>query len=289
MSQSVKEKIKTKQYLLEDYIFKRIYSQPELLKAFLRDFANYADRPELLEEIEIISTETILNNYKRNQKEMRADILIYFKNIILDFEGYSILNEEGMYKFENYISRLNGGQLRKTEQHKNVKKIISIVVVDEVEGNIGLEDTWFQRYNFKGESPNYHELPFHTEIFILRLDMLPKVEYYDVDNNLQRYMMLMKETSPKVRLQIAREDKDLMTIAAYPTEVMQDKVLSSAYTFEEKQKTIFYGMGKEDGREEGREERNIEIAKAMLEESDVSYISKVTCLSVEKLEKLKKV
>ncbi len=285
MSQAIQEKIKTKQYLLEDYLFKKIYSQPDLLKAFLRDFADYANCPELLEDIETISTETILDNYKRNQKEMRADILIYFKNIILDFEGYSTLNKEGMYKFENYISRLNGGQLRKHEEHKNVKKVISIVVVDEVEGNIGLEDTWFQRYNFKGESPNYHELPFHTEIFILRLDMLPKVEYYDVNNNLLRHLMLMKETSPKVRLQIAREDKDLMTIAAYPTEVMQDKVLSSAYTFEEKQKTICYGEGKEDG----REERNIEITKAMLNKHcDISLISEVTDLSIEEIEKLKK-
>ena len=73
-----------------------------------------------------------------------------------------------------------------------------------------------------------------------------------------------------------------------PKWLLKDKTLRNAYTFEEKQKTIFYGMGKEDGREEGREERNIEIAKAMLNKNcDISLISEVTGLSIEKIEKLK--
>ena len=72
-----------------------------------------------------------------------------------------------------------------------------------------------------------------------------------------------------------------MTIAAYPTEVMQDKVLSSAYTFEEKQKTICYGEGKYDAQ--------LEIAKAMLGKNcEISLISEVTGLSIEEIEKLKK-
>ena len=45
--------------------------------------------------------------------------------------------------------------------------------------------------------------------------------------------------------------------------------------------------GRTEGFAEGREERNIEIAKSMLEKSDVSYISEVTGLSVEEIEKLK--
>ncbi len=47
--------------------------------------------------------------------------------------------------------------------------------------------------------------------------------------------------------------------------------------------------GKEEGREEGREEREIEIAKKMLKEkADVQFISKVTELSLEEIEKIRK-
>ena len=77
-----------------------------------------------------------------------------------------------------------------------------------------------------------------------------------------------------------------------PKWFLKDKTLRNAYTFEEKQKTIFYGMGWEDGiaegREDGRKEERIEIAKAMLSQNcDISLISEVTSLPIEKIERLK--
>ena len=53
------------------------------------------------------------------------------------------------------------------------------------------------------------------------------------------------------------------------------------------ERTVGQDEGRAEGLAEGREERNIEIAKSMLEKSDVSYISEVTGLSVEEIEKLK--
>ena len=93
----------------------------------------------------------------------------------------------------------------------------------------------------------------------------------------------MQETSEKKRKQIAREDEDLMTIATSPTDLKQDKELRKIYNWEENLKNVFYG----EGRDNGRKDRNLEIAKNMLEESDVSYISKVTGLSIEEIEQLK--
>ena len=70
-----------------------------------------------------------------------------------------------------------------------------------------------------------------------------------------------------------------MTIATSPTDLRQDKELRKIYNWEENLKNVFYG--------EGQTDRNLEIAKNMLEESDVSYISKVTGLSIEAIEELK--
>ena len=46
-------------------------------------------------------------------------------------------------------------------------------------------------------------------------------------------------------------------------------------------------LAKEEAAEEATNNRNIEIAKAMLGKSDISYISEVTGLSITEIEKLK--
>ena len=73
-----------------------------------------------------------------------------------------------------------------------------------------------------------------------------------------------------------------MTIATDPTKYMHDDSIYQYYNAEVKARAIGYGDGKEDG----RNDRNIEIAKSMLAKSDVSYISEITGLSIEEINKL---
>ena len=270
------------QLIVSDALFKDVYDDVHLLKAFLVAFFMYVglDYQNAFQELEHYE-EKYLKKAKRKQKDMRVDLLVYLKSYIIDIEPYTLLNESGLIKIRKYLSRIDGGQLKPKEDYKSSRKVIGIVIAYEVSDNLKLDDHWFQRYNFKGEAPDYTPLSKDIEIFILRLDKLPKVDYYNAINYdlLLRHLWLMKETSEKKRKQIARGDDDLMTIATSPTDLRQDKELRKIYNWEENLKNVFYG--------EGQTDRNLEIAKNMLEESDVSYISKVTGLSIEAIEELK--
>ena len=75
-----------------------------------------------------------------------------------------------------------------------------------------------------------------------------------------------------------------MTIATSPTDLRQDKELRKIYNWEENLKNVFYG----EGRDNGRKDRNLEIARKMLKKnSDISYISEITDLSISEIEELK--
>ncbi len=71
-----------------------------------------------------------------------------------------------------------------------------------------------------------------------------------------------------------------MTIATSPTDLRQDKELRKIYNWKENLKNVFYGEGRDDGRRE--------IARKMLKKnSDISYISEMTDLSIEEIEEIK--
>ena len=271
-----------KHYILSDALFKKIYGKIRALSSFLKAFFEHIHYEEPLGEIKIF-TEKNLDKTTRSQKDMRTDILVYTENYIIIIEAYTRLNKEGLLKAGKYASKIDGDQLQENENYVDGRKVILIIIADNVSPSLNLSDDWCQKYNYKGEEPEYKELPLENEIYILRVDKLPEVGYYDVINDLLlKHLRLMIETSQKIRKQIAREDDDLMTIATDPTKYMHDDSIYQYYNAEVKARAIGYGDGKEDGR---RDEK-IEIAKSMLEESDVSYISKVTGLSIEEINKL---
>ena len=272
-----------RQYILSDYLFTKIYSIPRCIKSFLKAFCEVAGLIEPIEEIEKF-TEKNLKVNKRKRKQMRTDLLIYTEHYIFIIEAYTSLNMEGLKKAEKYTSKIDAEQLGEGEKYKLSRKVILIIIADNVQDSLDLDESWYQRYNPKGEGPNYKKLPSDIEIFILRVDKLPKVGYYDVRNNLLlKHLRLIKERSPKIRKQLAREDEDLMTIATYPSDFMHDEEIYKYHNMETKARDIGYG----NGYEKGYGDRTIEIAKSMLEENtSKEYISKITKISLEQLEKL---
>ena len=70
-----------------------------------------------------------------------------------------------------------------------------------------------------------------------------------------------------------------MTITETELGFMNDRKTLKVFNIEEKARTIGYGDGKND--------RNIEIAKNMLKDgASIDYISKMTDLKIEEVEKL---
>ena len=156
------------QLIVSDALFKDVYDDVHLLKAFLVAFFMYVglDYQNAFQELDYYE-EKYLKKAKRKQKDMRVDLLVYLKSYIIDIEPYTLLNESGLIKIRKYLSRIDGGQLRPKEDYESARKVIGIVIAYEVSESLKLDDHWFQRYNFKGEGPEYTPLSKDIEIFIL--------------------------------------------------------------------------------------------------------------------------
>ena len=258
-----------KRYLLSDAVFKYIYGMKENLLFFLNQFFHYIETELSTEEIQI-STEATLKKHRISGKEMRSDVLLVSKEAIILLEAYTSLNLEGLKKVGKYISKIDGEQLNEKEKYKSSKKVIGIILADKL----------VQRYNYKSDEPEYKELPLDVVLYIIDIDKARRMKYYDGENDLFiHHLKLIGEKSNKVRKQIARGSEELMTIAETELGFMNDRKTLKVFNIEEKARTIGYGDGKND--------RNIEIAKNMLKDgASIDYISKMTDLKVEEVEKL---
>ncbi len=270
-------------YLLNDKMFKHVYRKKIPLKSFLKGFFEYIGKEEPLKEINA-QIEYIFQKNKWKEKEQRGDIVIYTKHYIINIEAQTSLNINSLKKDLRYFSKLDGSQLDEKEDTKKEKKIIGIIIAEKISKKLGLPEVWFQRYNFKSDAPEYKELPSNIEIYILDVDKAREIGYYDGGSNLLlKHLKIMGEKSLKVIYQIAREEEELMILAATYADLRQARKIKR-WTSEEKARVIGYG----DGMEKGIQENKIEIAKNMLIKNlEIPLISEVTGLTVEEIEKLK--
>ena len=259
-------------------MFKHLDRDKRAMLSFLKGFFQYIHEEEYLDEI-MIQIEYIFQKKKLSTKEKRGDIIIYTPHYIINIEAQTTLNLESLKKELSYLSSTDAEQLKEKQKYTEGKKVIGIIIAGKVSKNLNLPNRWFQKYNFKGDGPEYKELPSNIELYILNVDKAKEMGYNDGENDLLlRHLQMIGEKSLKKMKQIAREDEDLMILAANAEDFRQARK-AKRWTSEEKERVIAYGEGKDD--------RSFEIAKAMLEESDVSYISKVTGLSIENIEELK--
>ena len=272
----------TPKTILKDKNFKHLYREKNTLKSFLKGFFEHIHNKECLEEV-TLQIEYIFKKKRMNSKEKRGDILVVTPNYIIDIEAQTSLNYKSLLKELTYISCMNADQLDEKEEYTEGKKIIGIIVAGHISRNLKLPKTWFQRYNYKSDAPEYKELPSNIEIYILDVDKAREIGYYEGENNLLlRHLQIIGESSLKKMKQIAREDEDLMILALNAAELRQMRK-TKRWTSEEKERIIAYG----DGVDDGMEKNKIEIAKKMLKDgATIDYISKITDLSIEKIESL---
>ena len=147
----------------------------------------------------------------------------------------------------------------------------------KVEG-LELSDEVISNYRYRDKNG---ELTEKMEIVIIRLDKLKEIPYNVGEDEFKTTLRFIGAETQEERDDYAEKGGEyLMSVNYFLNGFMDDEFCNTMFTMENKIK--------ETGIAEGKSERNIEIAKSMLKQSDMNYVSEITGLSKKELQKLKK-
>lgn len=186
-----------------------------------------------------------------------------------------------------YWSRIYSGQLKRGEDFKNLKKTISIMIVDyeieELKGIEGLETKWQIRDSQEGKKVLTEDL----EIHIIEIPKAKRIIEKEKRNKIAQWMIFLDNPNSEEVLEIMKENENIKNAMEELEEMSEDEELRRVAELKEK-----YEMEERNLRlgalEEGEIKKQVEIIKNMLRENiDVNKIIKITGLTREEIEKIR--
>ena len=274
--------------LSDDIVFKHVFSQKKYALDFVKTFFNLSD--EDISDSDIIfldpnvdvKSEFNLEKTKYLDKNLRTDLVISFKNTLINIEAYSCFNKPNIEKSKQYITRLYSTQLEQGDNYSPIKVIqINIcktcpVKDKELLNHYGILDYKTGKPNMFGND---------LDIYVVCLDKMNKEEYnVGVSDRLSKYFMMFINEDYEKSKKITEGDDILMSIQECVKRFMNDENTNRIFNHEKKIKDEYLEVGREQGHLEGQ----LEIAKNLLKENiNINIIANATGLSVNKIKALK--
>ena len=278
----------------KDVVFKIIMSKKENGK-YLKEFLEAILHKSVDEIIEIYAEKLLEKDYK-NLKDMKLDLLVKFdKDELVDIEIQNSVEKNIFERSLAYSSRLLYNDYNRKDKYvKGKKKII-----------------WIMDFNLPIKSKEYHEIYSYKNKD--GSDEKNFIEHHFIQ--LPKFIKNIKEIKTEEEKWLAyfsgqlnkKEEEELLKMSRTIKEVneivdivMTDPEVRAVLNAKEarKMERFFdkkagYDEGIEQGIEQGLEQgintRNKEIVNKMLEEKmDFDFIIKITGLTKEEIEKLKK-
>ena len=264
--------------LSHDLLFKEIMTHPQNRKAlidFLSCFTDFKKEELLNSKLEVVY-ESILTKTRLDDKALRGDVLIKFKNYQINLEMYQKFNTNSFNKTVSYVMRIFSTQLDRGQNYDLLESVISINLIDNVKmdfnkkleniyGIINTEDIKDQKLSDK---------------FIIKfynLDTARKLPYNEEERS-TRWLKFIGAKSLEERKEVAEGDEILMALNETIYEYINDA----------KTKEIFQNWQDYIYEQQAREEERNSIVQAMLKNNvSPKEISKYTNLSISEIEKLK--
>ena len=269
--------------------------------------ANYSLLEAMLSDI-LETKVKIIANLDRHLDITTANEKLGVMDLRVQFEDGTYCNVEIQLKpckYENerflyYLSDTYSRQLERGDEYETINKTISIVIIDhETEVLKGMEELnvrWQMRDNATGSKI----LTDRFELVIIELPKAKRIYEKRQDNKISQWMMFLDNPNSKEVYNIMEKNEDirkaneelkqvsgdyeLRRIAELKEKYRRDEKAALDYAIEKGQKEGF-----EKGFEEGIEQRNIEIAKNLLESKiDLDIIIESTGLTKETILELKK-
>ena len=300
MDNQLREFIKSKERLdlKIDYVFKKIFSKPE----------NNLELIEFLEailHIKIVKIEVKNPELPKDYKDQKLGVLDIRAHInddtIIDIEmqvsnGRTIVNRNLAYS-----SNIMSGQLQVGEFYKDIKTVISIVILAE---NVFKRNSYLNEAKliFTEPDPEYCvDMGYKGEEHILTEKLryiyieLPKFleKNPDMSTKLNQWLWLLVGREDMVKM-ASKENKlienvveDLDTMSADENERFEAFKRKVAIWESNMLKQEGLEEGETKGRAEGEAKKQNEIAKKMKDEgAEIEFISRVTGLTKEEVEAL---
>ena len=278
---------------LNDYAFKRILGSEdgkEALLGFLNAVLDLSADKKLTHVQ--LSDKELIPEYLLG-KTARLDILAETADGILINIEVQIIDEHDIdQRILYYWARLYSEQLNKGKKYKELKKTISIVVMDF---------DWFkddERYyrSFQIRDTQTNELFSDLlEIHIMEVKKLKEITMPSKDKLID-WLVFFNNIGGDVMEQIAQENPAIKKAISIEELIKKDANERRLYLLQEKfrmeQESFLEGAllrGKTEGKTEGKIEGKIEVAKELiLMRLDTEQIAKATGVSREKIRQWKK-
>lgn len=299
----IEQKEKEGELLLGTYdcIFKGLLLDPnnlDYIKGYIHFIMNIPY--EYLNNIRIENSEYIIDN--KNDKNMRSDIIVSIENLLINIEMDKDYYDSITKKDNAYYHKLSSTTYDLGEDYSNSKIIVQIVFQDFYYFENNQE---IYKFVYKEEKTNERLYEEGKELEIKYFVNLAYIydSCYNKDVNelseFERYCLLLKTTDKDKAYEISGDDKVMKKVNERLETLSSDKKVIGLYNAQKEEEKVRNTIekdaekkgikqGREEGIKQGREEEKNSIAKNLLKETkDLKFISRVTGLSLEEIERLK--
>lgn len=271
-----------------DFVFKRIFGTEEN-KDLLLSFLNATLKPEEGKQLkEIMLVDPHINADQVGDKASILDVRAKTKageqiNIEVQLHNKYDMEKRSLY----YWAKMYEGQLAEGEPYRNLKKTVTISIVDF---SYLPSKSYHSVFRLR-EDKEHFVLTDNLEIHFLELPKLG-VEHQETSDLLVKWLLFLKADSETKLEELAMSEPTIRKAVNVLEFLSQDAEARRLYEMREKalkdEANMIQGA-KEEGRTEGERQKALEIAREMLAEGDSpERVAKLTKLPLEEIEKLKR-
>ena len=230
-----------------------------------------------------ITFERPVSKITYDTKNSRTDLTILLKEekTLVNVEAYTSFSLESLKKSNLYILRGYSSQLKKGHKYQTMNPFIQINLVDHVEANL-LREKIIQRYRLEEQG---YPLTDDIQIYYIRLDLLDKLNYnVDIsDKEFLNILHFLKARTEDERRKLTKESEVIRKMEEVVKDFLTDEVMNEERSILNKSNRLARETGIKQGIEQGL---RLTAENLLKDNKDVSYISKITGLSTEKIKEI---
>ena len=254
--------------------YEQIFMYSVVKSDILKKLIEFIIEKEII-ELKILNPNLIQDTYKT--REQRLDLLIKTKDDIINVEINSNYNEEIKIRNLNYLFKTASENTEKGNKYKITHKIIQI--------NLNFKNGEYKKCEYLLYDKK-HEIVLtdYIKIYNISVDKYKK-NYYNNDKKFTKgeELIIMLDLNKKDLEELSEKSESVKEYKENVDKANNDEFIVNWISREEEQKQyeeVLY--------EKGLMEKSIEITKKMLElNMDLETISKITGLTIEKIESLR--
>jgi len=268
-----------------DFVFKLLFGEPKrlnILKAFLQAVLDLPAE----EYAHLVIVDPHLHRESPDDKLGVLDVKIHTTTSqVIDVEIQVKPHRRIWERILFYAARLTTEQMKAGLSYKEIKKAVSIIIVD---GNITPQDPehYHHRFRLFDERTGYR----FPDLFEINTLELPKLPVEPDGTMLFNWLRMFTAKTKEEFTMVAKTSPEIATAVGVIMELSEDertRLLAEAREKYRRDEEARREDAYEDGKEEGERHKAIVIAKSLLlKTQSVEMVAEVTGLSLEEVKAL---